>query len=55
MKVGDKLLKFDAKLLESKGMEKTCVLVVPNFDKHSNIKFVTGIDAVAGETTIITY
>ena len=55
VKVGDKLLKFDAKLLESKGMEKTCVLVVTNFDEHSNIKFVTGIDAVAGETTIITY
>ena len=55
VKAGDKLMKFDAKLLEAKSLEKTCVLVVTNFDEHPGIQFLTGTDAVAGETIIVTY
>lgn len=52
IKKGDKLIEFDAQLLKEKGLQKTCVMAVTNSDNFPNIKFYTGMDAVAGETII---
>ena len=53
VKAGDKLIKFDAALIKSKGYEVSCVLAVTNSDEYPNMKLHTGIDAVAGETVIV--
>ena len=52
VKVGDKLIKFDAELIKSKGYQITCILAVTNSDEYPNMKLYTGMDAVAGETII---
>ena len=53
VKAGDKLIKFDANLIKSKGLAATCILAITNFDEFPNIKLHTGVDAVAGETVIV--
>ena len=52
VKAGDKLIKFDAELIKSKGYQITCILAVTNSDEYPNMKLYTGMDAVAGETII---
>ncbi|MBQ8816157.1 MAG: PTS glucose transporter subunit IIA [Lachnospiraceae bacterium] len=52
VKAGDKLIQFDAKLIQSKGYPITCILAVTNSDDYPNMKLHTGIDAVVGETVI---
>ena len=53
VKAGDKLIKFNAELIKSKGYQATCILAVTNSDDYPNMKLHTGIDAVIGETVII--
>lgn len=53
VKAGDKLIHFDAGLIQSKGYQVTCILAVTNSDAYPNMKLYTGMDAVAGETVIL--
>lgn len=53
VKAGDKLLKFDAEFIKSKGFQITCILAVTNSDDYPNMKKHTGIDAVVNETLIL--
>ena len=53
VKEGDKLIRFDAERIKSKGYQTTCILVVTNSDDFPNLKFYTGMDAVVGETVIV--
>lgn len=53
VKAGDKLIKFDAELIKSKGCPATCILAVTNSDEFPNMKLHTGMDAVVGETVIL--
>ncbi len=52
VKTGDKLIGFDGALIASKGYQTTCVLAVTNSDEYPEVKFYTGMEAVAGETVI---
>lgn len=52
VKKGDRLLQFDDKLLDEKKLAKTCIMVVTNSNEHPEVKFITGMEAVAGETII---
>ncbi len=52
VKAGDKLIRFDAEFIKSKGYQITCILAVTNSDDYPNMKLYTDIDAVAGETVI---
>lgn len=52
VKAGDKLIKFDAEFIKSKGCPITCIMAVTNSDDLPNMKLFTGIDAVVGETII---
>lgn len=53
VKEGDKLIRFDAKLIKSKGYQTTCILVVTNSDDFPNLNFYTGMNAVVGKTVIV--
>jgi glucose-specific phosphotransferase system IIA component len=53
VKAGDKLIKFDAAFIKSKGLAATCIMAVTNSDDFPNMKLCTGMDAVVGETVII--
>ena len=53
VKAGDKLIKFNAKFIKSKGYPATCILAITNSDEFPNMKLHTGIDAVVGETVIV--
>ena len=53
VKAGDKLIQFDAEVIQSKGYPLTCVLTVLNADRYPNMKLHTTMKATAGETIII--
>ena len=53
VKAGDKLIKFNAELIKSKGYPVTCILAITNSDEFPNMKLHTGMDAVVGETIIV--
>lgn len=53
VKAGDKLLRFDAALISSKGLQTTCILAVTNSDDYPNMKKHIGIDAAANETVVL--
>lgn len=55
VKSGDRLLKFNRRFIQEKGFDTTCICVLTNGDKFPNVKFVTGIEAVQGETTVVTF
>ena len=52
VKAGDKLIKFNSKLIKSKGYQTCCVLAITNSDDYPDMKLHTGIDAIAGVTII---
>lgn len=49
---GDLLLTFDRELIQSKGLDATCVLVNTNPDDFPSASYNTGIDAVQNKTVI---
>lgn len=52
VKQGDKLMEFDKVLIESKGFETTCILVLTNSDDYPGTTYVSGMEAVQNETEI---
>lgn len=52
VKQGDKLMEFDKALIESKGFETTCILVVTNSDDYPDTEYLSGMEAVQNETEI---
>ena len=55
VKQGQKLLKFDKALIESKGLEATCILVLTNMDEFSNATFISGKKMVQNESVICNF
>lgn len=55
VKAGQKLIKFDPKLIQEKGLNPVCVFVVTNSDEYPDIQYMSGIDAVQGETVVIRF
>lgn len=53
VKTGQKLLQFDAGLIQEKGYKKTCILVLTETEGISHINCISGMDAIQGETVII--
>lgn len=52
VKQGEKLLEFDKELIESKGFETTCILVVTNSDDYPDVEYLSGMEAMQNETEI---
>lgn len=52
VKQGEKLLEFDKELIESKGFETTCILVVTNSDDYPDVEYLSGMEATQNETEI---
>lgn len=52
VKQGEKLLEFDKELIESKGFETTCILVVTNSDDYPDAEYLSGMEATQNETEI---
>ena len=52
VKQGDRLLEFDKELIEAKGFETTCILVVTNSDDYPNAEYLSGMEAAQNETEI---
>lgn len=52
VKQGDRLMEFDKSLIESKGLETTCILVISNSDDYPNTEYLSGMEAVQNETEI---
>lgn len=50
--VGTELVRFDSKLIKSKGYSPIIIMVVTNYDQYPQIRFQSGIQAKAGETVI---
>ena len=55
VKKGDRLIRFDSKLIKSKGLDDVCVVLVTNSDDYPNTQYHSGIQARSGETAIITF
>lgn len=55
VEAGQKLIRFDPQRISECGYGLTCVLVVTNMEKFPGIKFITGKDAVQGETTVVIF
>ncbi len=55
VKLGDKLINFDSKLIRKKGFNTVTIMVVTNSDQYPKLSFNTGIDAEAKETVIARY
>lgn len=49
---GERLLTFDRELIQSKGLDTACVLVITNSDEFPSASYVTEMDAVQNETVI---
>ncbi len=52
VKAGDSLIRFDAHLIESKGLNPACVFLLTNSDAYPNVQFKTGMDVMANETVV---
>lgn len=52
---GDKLLKFNPELINQRGYQITCILIITNSDEHPVKEHITGIDAIQNETTILKF
>lgn len=52
VKQGDRLMEFDTGLIEAKGFETTCILVVTNSDDYPETECLSGMEAVQNETEI---
>ena len=55
VKEGQKLLKFDKTLIESEGLDTTCVFVVINSDQFPDVKYFTGQNAREKQTVICSF
>lgn len=55
VKQGQKLMEFDKKQIESKGLLTTCILVLTNSDDYPDAQLVSGMNAVCGETEIVRF
>ncbi len=52
---GDRLISFTPEKIKAAGHPKTTVFLVTDEGNASNIRYLSGMDAKAGETTVITY
>ena len=52
---GQKLIRFDKKLLAEKGLDATTVFLLTNSDEYPDAKFETGMKAEAGNTVVLTF
>lgn len=52
VKQGDRLMEFDRELIEAKGLETTCILVLTNSDEYPNAEYLSGMEATQNETEI---
>lgn len=52
VKQGQKLMEFDKNLIESKGLETTCILVLTNSDEFPDTEYRSGTEAVRDTTEI---
>lgn len=52
---GDRLIRFDSKVIKGKGLDDVCVVLVTNSDDYPNTQYHSGIQARSGETAIITF
>ena len=52
---GQKLIRFDKKLLAEKGLDATTVFLLTNSDEYPDAQFVTGMKAEAGKTVVLKF
>ncbi len=52
---GQKLIRFDRKLLAENGMDATTVFLLTNSDEYPDAKFETGMKAEAGNTVVLKF
>jgi len=52
---GQKLIRFDKKLLAEKGLDSTTVFLLTNSDDYPDAKFETGMKAEAGNTVVLKF
>ncbi len=52
---GQKLIRFDRKLLAEKGLDATTVFLLTNSDEYPDAVFVTGMKAEAGNTAVLKF
>ena len=52
---GQKLIRFDKKLLAEKGLDATTVFLLTNSDEYPDAKFETGMKAEAGNTVVLKF
>lgn len=55
VKAGDKLIRFDKSLIKREGYQSTVIMAVTNYTEFPSMSTKIGIDAKAGETTVITF
>ncbi|MGL5151764.1 MAG: PTS sugar transporter subunit IIA [Clostridium sp.] len=55
VKAGTPILKIDREFIKSKGLSLVTPVLITNVDSTKSINPVSGIDSVAGETTVIEY
>lgn len=55
VKAGTPIIKIDRAFIEGKGLSLATPVLITNVDSTKSITSNTGIDAVAGETTVIEY
>ena len=55
MKAGTPLLTFDTKVIEKAGYDTTVVMAITNSAEYPLMKKQTGMQAKAGETTVVTF
>lgn len=55
VKAGDRLLKFDAELIKSRGFEKTCVMILTNTEEFPDVSFLSGMHAEQNQTAVIRF
>ncbi|MBQ8986376.1 MAG: PTS glucose transporter subunit IIA [Lachnospiraceae bacterium] len=52
---GQKLIRFDKKLIAEKGLDATTVFLLTNSDEYPNAKFETGMKASAADTVVLKF
>ena len=52
---GQKLIRFDKKLLAEKGLDATTVFLLTNSDEYPDAKFETGMKAEAANTVVLKF
>ncbi len=55
VKRGDRLIRFDRKLLKDKGLDDVCVVLVTNSEDYPDTVYAADVEAQAGRTTVITF